>query len=134
MAPDRSRLIIVGISVSSESPLNVPPIVLKGLKMAFRLIVTLLCLLVFSEVAGAQNASGPAAGTVIQDFELPNQDGEIQKLSQLLSKGPVALVVIRSAGWCAKCKEQLVDLQDELESIRKSGLQVVSLSLSLIHI
>ena len=103
-------------------------IVPKGLKMAFRLPAMLLCLLAFSSVASAQNASGPKVGTVIEDFELRDQYGEVQKLSQLLAEGPLALVAIRSAGWCAECKEQLIHLQQELESIRKSGLQVVGLS------
>ena len=96
--------------------------------MAFRLLAILLCLSMFPSLAGGQNSSGPALGTVIKDFELSDQHGKIQKLSQLLSKGPAALVVTRSVGWCTQSKEQLIDLQSELESLQKSGLQVIGLS------
>ena len=88
----------------------------------------MLYLLIPSSFAAAQNASGPDVGTVIGDFELPDQDGEVRKLSQLLAEGPVALVATRSAGWCAKSKEQLIHLQEQLEFIQKSGLQLVGLS------
>lgn len=96
--------------------------------MAFRLYATLICVLIFSSTASAQNALGPDLGTVVEDFALPDQHGKTQKLSELLADGPVALVALRSAGWCAKCKEQLIQLQQELKTIRRSGLQVIGIS------
>lgn len=99
--------------------------------MAFHpLFVTLFAIasLLMPPSAFAQQASGPIAGTRIADFSLQDQDGEIQKLSELLSEGPIALVVVRSAGWCTLSKNQLRQLQNELESIEATGIRLVGLS------
>ena len=85
--------------------------------MAFRPFAILLCVAIFPAMADAQNASGPKVGTVIEDFELRDQHGENRKLSQLLSEGPVALVMNRSAGWCTQSKEQLLQLQRDQETL-----------------
>ena len=100
----------------------------KEFGMALRLFAVFLCLSISPSIAGAQNASGPDVGTLVEDFEISDQRGELKKLSQLLSKGPVALVAIRSAGWSAECKEQLSQLQHELDAFHASGLQLVGLS------
>ena len=76
----------------------------------------------------AQNAAGPAIGSQVKDFSLVDQFGKEQKLSVLLADGPVAIVVLRSAGWCSRCKDQLVQLQKNMRAIDKAGLQVVGLS------
>jgi len=103
--------------------------------MTFRLLLAMLFVLTLPlSVASAQSTSGPRRGTQIEDFRLKDQFGKPQKLSQLLSKGPVALVVTRSAGWCPQSKEQLVQLQSDLESIEATGLQVVGLSFDRVQI
>jgi len=106
----------------------------KGFAMAFRLFAILLCVAMFPAMVDAQNASGPAVGTVIEDFELRDQHGENRKLSQLLSEGPVALVVNRSVGWCTQSKEQLGQLQRDQEIVRSSGLQVVGLTYDRVEV
>ena len=97
--------------------------------MTFRLLLAILfAFTLLPSTTSAQSASGPRVGTRIKDFALPDQFGKQQKLSDLLSDGPIALVVLRSAGWCNQCKEQLVQLQSGLDSIEASGLRVVGLS------
>ena len=74
--------------------------------MTFRdLLRTLIALAILTSFAllptfaSAQSDSGPEFGTRIEDFSLKDQFGKQQKLSDLLSGGPIALVVLRSAGW-----------------------------------
>ena len=92
------------------------------------LLAILIAFALFPSKASAQSAVGPSVGTQVEDFTLADQFGKPQKLSDLLSDGPIALVAYRSAGWCAHSKEQLVQLQSELESIEASGIRVVGLS------
>lgn len=73
------------------------------------------------EVGLAVGQPGPA-------FSLPDQNGRVVSLAELLKKGPVALVFFRSADWCGYCKLQLVQLQQHLAEIEKAGGQVVGIS------
>ena len=91
-------------------------------------IAAMLVLVCLPAMVFSQNAAGPAIGSQVKDFALVDQFGKEQKLSALLADGPVALVVLRSAGWCSRCKDQLVHLQSNLEAINATGLQVVGLS------
>ena len=103
--------------------------------MTFRLLLTtLLALAWMPSIANAQKASGPEVGAPIKDFSLQDQHGKPQKLSGLLSEGPIALVVLRSAGWCTHCKDQLVQLQSDLDSIESSGLRIVGLSYDKVEV
>ena len=103
--------------------------------MTIRLLMTTLLAFAFlPSIANAQKASGPDAGTLLTDFSLQDQHGKPQKLSGLLSEGPIALVVLRSAGWCTICKDQLVQLQSELDSIKSSGLRIVGLSYDTVEV
>ena len=68
--------------------------------MTSRLLLAMLfAFVLLPSTASAQSASGPRVGTRIKDFTLGDQFGKTQKLSELLSDGPIALVVLRSAGW-----------------------------------
>lgn len=46
-----------------------------------------------------KNPPGVAVGKKAPDFELKDQRGRPQKLSEMLKKGPVAVVFHRSADW-----------------------------------
>jgi len=92
------------------------------------LLSTVLTFVLLASTAIAQSAAGPKVGSKIKDFSLVDQFGKDQKLSDLLAEGPIALVVLRSAGWCSRSKEQLVGLQQEQKSIESPGLRVVGLS------
>ncbi len=103
--------------------------------MRFLLLLAILFALALTpSTAPAQTISEPDAGTRIEDFTLQDQFGNFRKLSDLLSDGPIALVIFRSAGWCPSSKEQLTQLQSELKSIESAGLQVVGLSFDGVQI
>ena len=93
-------------------------------------LVLLLSLWLLSSVQSnpAQAQVGPAVGSSIRDFALADQHGSPQKLSELLFEGPIALIVIKSAGWCAESKEFVLQVQQEADSFDEAGLKVVCLS------
>ena len=97
--------------------------------MNLRILLSVVLTTVFlSPMVLAQTKSGPDIGSTVKDFSLVDQFGKIQKLSDLLADGPIALVVHRSAGWCSLSKNQLIGLQQNRESIEASGIRVVGLS------
>jgi peroxiredoxin len=61
------------------------------------------------------------------DFELPNAQGEVRKLSELLELGPVILTFYRG-GWCPYCNDQLYALQQLLPEFEELGAQLVAVS------
>ena len=62
------------------------------------------------------------------DFTLPNAAGQGIALHDLLKKGKVALVFVRSADWCPFCRRQLQDLEKNLKDIEATGVQLVAIS------
>lgn len=70
-----------------------------------RLVLLITCLLPMFAVPNAfaqkvdKTPPGIAVGKKAPDFALKNQKGKTQKLSEMLIKGPVAVVFHRSAGW-----------------------------------
>ena len=72
--------------------------------------------------------SGPAVGSLIPHFEVTDSQGRKQTFDSV--KGPKGLVLAfqRSADWCPFCKTQLVDLNSQMDSFRKKGLNVASLT------
>ena len=63
------------------------------------LLTALFAFLLLPTIATAQQAEGPETGTVVDEFSLQDQHGTSHKLSDLLTDGPIALVVFRSADW-----------------------------------
>ena len=61
------------------------------------------------------------------DFALPNANGEIVALSQLLEDGPVVLSWYRG-GWCPYCNIQLNAYNDILDEIIAAGGQLVAIT------
>lgn len=67
---------------------------------------SVVCLLLIGGWLTAQETArkvdkrpGLAVGKLAPDFELKDQAGKSQKLSELLKQGPVAVVFHRSADW-----------------------------------
>lgn len=63
------------------------------------LLFSMFAVLLAPLAANAQNTTGPELGSSVDDFSLQDQHGKSHKLSDLVAKGPVALVVFRSADW-----------------------------------
>lgn len=66
-------------------------------------------------------------GDTMSDFELPNQHGELRRLSDYLAKSPVVLNVYRG-GWCPYCNMEMKALHDVLPEIESRGARLVGLS------
>lgn len=66
-------------------------------------------------------------GDVVPDFELPNQHGEMRRLSDYLAKAPVVLNIYRG-GWCPYCNMEMKALRDVLPQIEARGAQLVGMS------
>lgn len=83
--------------------------------------------LFLSAVASAVEP-GPAPGTAIPDFSLPDQNGAVQTFDTLKGPKGMMLIFVRSADWCPFCKSQLVELERNRESIRGRGLGLATIS------
>jgi len=66
-------------------------------------------------------------GAKCPEFSLPNTQGKMVKVTELLRQGPVVLVFYRG-GWCPYCNLTLRALQKSLDAIRGNGAQLVAIS------
>ncbi len=93
-------------------------------------LVTLLLAVVLP--AAEEKASAMMPGLKVGDhaaaFTLKNSAGADVALSDLLKRGPVALVFYRSADWCPFCKKQLQDLEKNRAAIEAAGVQLIGVS------
>lgn len=67
------------------------------------------------------------AGDAMPDFELPDQHGELRRLSTYLAKSPVVLNVYRG-GWCPYCNMEMKALHDALPEILARGAILIGLT------
>lgn len=58
-------------------------------------------------------------------FTLKDQTGGDFSLAEMIKKGPVAVVFVRSVDWCTYCQLQTVQLSENLAEIQAGGGQVV---------
>jgi len=63
----------------------------------------------------------------IPNFELPNQEGNLISISDLLKKGPIVLTFYRGS-WCPYCNLQLKALQSKLSDIHSLGARLIAIS------
>ena len=61
------------------------------------------------------------------NFVLPNHEGKLISLTDLLEKGPVVLTFYRGS-WCPYCNLQLKALQSRLAEIHALGAQLIAIS------
>ncbi|OXJ20079.1 peroxiredoxin-like family protein [Burkholderia sp. AU6039] len=66
-------------------------------------------------------------GTRVPSFELPDADGRIVRLNDLLKDGPVVLTFYRGQ-WCPFCNLTLAALQRELPRIQEAGATLIAIS------
>jgi peroxiredoxin len=88
-------------------------------------------LLAAVQYVGAQayvSAHEPVLGQRAPSFTLKDQNDRAVSLDDLLKKGPVAVIFLRSADWCVYCQIQLIQIQQNLKEIEASGGQVVAIS------
>jgi peroxiredoxin len=68
-----------------------------------------------------------SVGDPFPDVGLLGSDGAAVSLSALLAKGPVLINFYRG-GWCPYCNLELKAYQDELETVRSFGAELVAIS------
>jgi peroxiredoxin len=66
-------------------------------------------------------------GDTMPDFELPNQHGERQRLSDYLAESPVVLNVYRG-GWCPYCNMEMKALHYVLPEIESHGVRLLGMA------
>ncbi|HTT76116.1 MAG TPA: redoxin domain-containing protein [Candidatus Binataceae bacterium] len=83
------------------------------------------------EFVNAQNdelRTGPEIGSKVPDFTLPDQDGRLWSLKELMGPAGLLLVFSRSADWCPYCRNQLADLQNSLAQLKEHGVNAASIT------
>jgi peroxiredoxin len=71
-------------------------------------------------------AVGPATGSIMPPFSLPDETGTMVSLNELLRRGPV-VVSFNRGHWCPYCKLELRTLAASYDRIRWLGASVVSI-------
>jgi peroxiredoxin len=71
--------------------------------------------------------NGLSVGDPFPEVGLQNSDGADFDLSSLLARGPVLINFYRG-GWCPYCNLELKAYQDELETVRSLGAELVAIS------
>ncbi|MCX6954694.1 MAG: peroxiredoxin family protein [Verrucomicrobia bacterium] len=87
-----------------------------------------LAFLLLAAALHAADLPGLKVGEKAADFTLKRSGGDDVVLADLLAKGPVALVFVRSADWCPFCRRQLQDLQKDLKAIEATGVRLIAVS------
>jgi peroxiredoxin len=84
-------------------------------------------LLTLAVLDGQNIKTRPAVGNRVPDFSAQDQEGRRQTLKSGSGLGTM-LVFFRSADWWPFCKTQLVELQRNLDAIRRQGLGLATIS------
>ena len=71
---------------------------------------------------------GPQVGSTVPDFNLTDQFGKKRTLQSVMGAKGAMIVFYRSADWCPYCKTQLLELQSQVDALRKDGLAIVGIS------
>jgi peroxiredoxin len=79
-------------------------------------------------LAAKDIASGSLkAGDAFPEFELPNSEGQLVSLAELLAKGPLVVSFFRG-DWCPFCTAELLAYQDVLPALRELGATLVAIT------
>ena len=71
---------------------------------------------------------GPQVGATVPDFSLADQHGKKWTLQSVMGPKGAMIVFYRSADWCPYCKTQLLELQEQYDTLRRDGLGLVGIS------
>jgi peroxiredoxin len=64
----------------------------------------------------------------IPAFSLPDQNGRVRSLEDISGPAGAMIVFYRSADWCPFCKSQLVELNENVERLKKRRLGLAAIS------
>ncbi len=74
-----------------------------------------------------------APGARAPDLALPDQAGAMRTLRSLAGAKGLLLVFARSAYWCPYCRNQLAELNVQLNKVRDSGFNVVAITSDVVQ-
>lgn len=72
-------------------------------------------------------ASAPQVGEAMPEFILPDQDGKLVRLGELLERGPV-VVSFNRGHWCPYCQLNADGLAGIAAEVRRLGAEIVAIS------
>lgn len=73
-------------------------------------------------------SGAPDVGDLMPDFSMPDQDGRLLRLEEILSKGP-AILAFHRGHWCPYCRLNMVGLAEIQD--RVGNAQIVAISAEL---
>ncbi len=90
------------------------------------IFITLLCL-TLSAFKSQSLPVGLSVNDIAPSFISIDQNGKTIALKELLKKGSVVIVFYRGE-WCPYCNKQLMELQDSMALITKTGATIIAIS------
>jgi peroxiredoxin len=72
-------------------------------------------------------AKSPGTGDLFPSFTLPDDEGRVVQLAELLARGPV-VVSLNRGHWCSYCRIELESLQGIHDEIRRRGASIVAIT------
>jgi peroxiredoxin len=69
-------------------------------------------------------AGAPQVGNIAPDFALPDADGGLHRLSDLLAGGPAVLSFNRGS-WCPYCREEVGAWSESLDDLKAAGGRLI---------
>jgi peroxiredoxin len=92
--------------------------------------LALAALLAASELPAQSPAPppGPRTGSPFPAFRLPDQNGKMRDRKSLEGPHGLLLVFFQSADWCPYCKNQLAEMQANLDAARQAGIGLAAVS------
>ena len=95
--------------------------------MRQKILSMCLCLLLFVSVCVAHEEIGLTVGEMAPDFKALTHSGNSFVLSNALASGPAVLIFYRG-GWCYYCNLQLQAIEQNIQSFKAMGVNVVAIS------
>lgn len=78
-------------------------------------------------IKSGAGANAPKAGDILPQFVLPDDEGSLVNLADLVSVGPV-VVSMNRGHWCSYCRIELEGLQEIHEDVQKRGGAIVAVT------